>query len=85
MPCLGKKEYGEKRERIFYAVTWQSISSCDAGQAAAQSNHSVNKRIGSTLQSKKKRALHRQKAGIHIRMRSVDPHFVQSEKHNFFY
>ena len=38
VPCLGKTEYGEKGQRNSHAVTWLLIS-CDAGRAAAQSNH----------------------------------------------
>ena len=37
MHCLGETEYGEKGQRNFLAVAWQSISR-DVGQAAAQNN-----------------------------------------------
>ena len=42
------------------------------GRQLRRATTSVNGRIGSTLKSMKKRVLHRQKARIHIQIRSVD-------------
>ena len=55
------------------------------GKQLRRETASVKVRFGSTLQGKKKRAVHRQKARIPIQVRigSVDLHFVQSIKHKF--
>ena len=62
-------------QRKFHAITWQSISRDDrqVWQAAAESNHECRREDRFHC---KKRAVHRQKARIHIRIRSVDLNFV---------
>ena len=78
--CLGKTEYGEKRQRSF-----QSIYR-DAGQAAVQRNHQCQwgsvppyraRKTGSCTGSL------RQKARNHTWIRSMDLHFELSAKDKF--
>ena len=54
-----------------------------ARQATAQGNHHCQSKVRFHAVGQKKRVVHRQKARIHIRIRSVDLHFVQSTKHKF--
>ena len=65
----------EKRQRNFHAVTWSSISR-DAGPATAQGNHQCQRTVCFHAVGQEKGAVHRQKARIHIGIRSVDLHFV---------
>ena len=64
-------EYGEKGRRSFHAVTWPSKSR-DGSKLLRRATTIVNERISSTPLSKRKEVLHRQKARIHIRIRSVE-------------
>ena len=50
-----------------------STKTCSSARVRAQSNHKYQ---WEDLFHARKRALHRQKARIHIRIRSVDLHFV---------
>ena len=79
VPCLGETEYGEKGQRNFHAVTWSSISR-DAGPATAQGNHQCQSTVWFHAVGQEKGAVHRQKARIHIGIRSVDLHFVYYTK-----
>ena len=79
VPCLGVTEYGEKGQRNFHAVTWPSISR-DARQATAQGNHQCQWEDQFHDIEQEKRGLHRQKARIHIQIRSVGRTFHLVDK-----
>ena len=80
VPCLGVTEYGEKGQRNFHAVTWSSISR-DAGQATEQGNHQCQSKVRfPRCRARKKRAVHRQKAKIHIQIRRVGRTFCVVDK-----
>ena len=74
----------EKRDKEIFMQSPDRRCLAMLGKLLRRATNSVNGRIGSTLQSKNKRALHRQEARIHIRIWSVDPlHIVQFAKHKF--
>ena len=64
----------EKKKIVFHTGTWQSISRYQ-GKLLCTATTSVDWRISSTPQIKKKRSLHRQKARIHIEIKIVDLYF----------
>ena len=75
VPLSSKTDYEEKGQQILNAVTWQSISR-DAGPAAAQSNHQCPWEDQFHAIEQEKMGIARQKARIHIWIRSADLHFV---------
>ena len=87
VPCLGKSELWniEKWENAIFMQSPGSWCLAMQGKLLCRTITSVNKRIGSTLYSKKKRVLHRQRARIHVQIRNVDLHFVYLEEHKFVF
>ena len=73
----------EKRDNEFFMQSPARRYLAMPGKLFLRATTSINGRFGSTPKSKKKGGLHRLKERIHIRIRSVDLHFVSSAKHKF--
>ena len=66
----------EKRDNEIFMQSSGSRYLAMLNKLLRRATTSVDEGIGSTLSSKKKRVLHRQKARIHIQIRSVEVHLV---------